>query len=652
MNEQNYWTQVLKRRVSRRRAIVATSGTAFSAAFLAACGGDDDNGATGATGTSPTATRAPSTGGATGPTGATASTGATGTSGPAPTTAPTTSGLLTQAEDTSAQAVKGGTLTTTNAADPPHFDPHLLTLPAAGPISLIYNKLFRTKPGVLQQTDGSTEPDFAESWEFSPDYLTLTVKIRQDAGMPPDQLGGRRLDAEDALFSWNRFAETGSGRQDLVNSVNSAAPVLSVEASDKNTLVFKLNAPTASLLTALSSPLQGLYFIMPKEADGGFDTRTNPMGAGAYYMSENVPSSRMVFTRNPNSGDKRSYPDVIEQFIIPETAQVIAQLQTGNILCHYTAVPSTAVLQLKSDEERLAVYQTPIANRGVTTFFGFKDSDNTPFRDVRIRQAFSMAMDRDLYVEVVGDVSRFEDAGLPVDTAWNAALAPSDYAGWWLDPQGSDFGDNAKYYEHNVADAKKLLEAAGYPDGITAIANYISGPNYGPTYQDNIQPILGFAEEAGFTWDIQLQNYQTNWASDFRDSHGFFDGAAFRLTPVPAEPRDALFALYNKDGSLNYGFNPDGSGIPAKEGPYVGDPTADEMTTKLRQTFDSDEAISIAHDLQRYLGGQQYVHRALGSSSGFNIAWPAVKNFQVFQGLAWGFLWKEYWIDESLAPFA
>ena len=133
---------------------------------------------------------------------------------------------------------------------------------------------------------------------------------------------------------------------------------------------------------------------------------------------------------------------------------------------------------------------------------------------------------------------------------------------------------------------------------------------------------------------------------------GFFEGIAFRLTPVPAEPGEGMFALYNKDGSLNYGFDDKGQGVASKEGPWVGDPTCDELTKKMRTEFDNAKRIQAAHDLQKYNGKQQYFYHALGSATSFNVAWPAVQNFEVFNGLSWGYLWKNYWVDATKAPLA
>src|SRR3954469_136280 len=208
-----YWEKALSSRIGRRRVMVATGAGALGAAFLAACGGSDSGGG----------------GGGGGPKVETLS-------------------LLAKREDTSKTAKVGGTLITTNPADPPHFDPHLLTLPAAMATSLIYNKLFSVKPGVLQSSDGTIEGDMVESWEFSPDKLTLTMKIRGDAGTPPNQapVNGRKLDATDVAYSWTRFAATGSGRTDLANSAAPAAPILSLTATDNKTVVIKLKEPVSS----------------------------------------------------------------------------------------------------------------------------------------------------------------------------------------------------------------------------------------------------------------------------------------------------------------------------------------------------------------------------------------------------------------------
>jgi len=559
--------------------------------------------------------------------------------------------LLAKRDDTSKQAKPGGTLITTNPADPPHFDPHLLTLPAAMATSLIYNKLFSVKPDVLQASDGTIEGDMVESWEFSPDKLTLTMKIRGDAGTPPNQapVNGRKLDATDVVYSWTRFAATGSGRTDLANVAAPAAPIVSMTATDAKTVVVKLKEPVSSILAGLSSQLQGLYFVVPKEADGGIDLRRTPVGAGAYYLSEYVPSSRLVYTKNPNSYDKLSYPEKIETPIITENAQVIAQLIAGNIYANYNAVPATSVVQIKRDAPGISLYQTELANVGTSTFFGFKTGAKAPFKDARLRQAFSMAMDRDLYLDAWANISKFKQDGLSVDTAWNTAARPSDYKGWFLDPKGKDFGENAKFYQFNIAEAKKLMSAAGYT-GQTLDSQEAAGTNYGLTYAPQIETIHGMAAEAGFKFTRNQYQAPSPWNAEFRDSKGFFDGIAFRLTPVPAEPGDGLYAIYNNNGSLNYGFDADGKGVATKDGPFIGDLTCDDLTQKMRTEFDNEKRIKYAQDLQRYVGKQQYFFQALGSATGFNVAWPVMRNFSVFQGLQWGYLQKRFWIDDTQAP--
>ena len=63
--------------------------------------------------------------------------------------------------------------------------------------------------------------------------------------------------------------------------------------------------------------------------------------------------------------------------------------------------------------------------------------------------------------------------------AWNTALNASQ-EGWWLDPKDAKFGPNAKYFQHNPAEAKKLLAAAGYANGFE-IPSTMAGIEYPPS---------------------------------------------------------------------------------------------------------------------------------------------------------------------------
>ena len=72
----------------------------------------------------------------------------------------------------------------------------------------------------------------------------------------------------------------------------------------------------------------------------------------------------------------------------------------------------------------------------------------------------------------------------------------------------------------------------------------------------------------------------------------------------------------------------------------------------MRTEFDTAKRISATRTTCRSTSASSSTSiHALGSATGFNVAWPAVRNFGVFNGLQWGYLWKHFWIDETQAPF-
>src|SRR4029079_8256035 len=141
----------------------------------------------------------------------------------------------------------------------------------------------------------------------------------------------------------------------------------------------------------------------------------------------------------------------IEYPIITEYAQSLAQLKSGNLFTFQ--VRPEDILPTKKETPDLSLYQTDITPDGFRWFFGFQEGPKAPFKDVRLRQAVAMTVDRDLFIDTFYNVPTFKNAGLDMNTAWSTAVR-CDSPGWWLNPQAKEFGENAKYYKHDIAEAK------------------------------------------------------------------------------------------------------------------------------------------------------------------------------------------------------
>jgi ABC-type transport system substrate-binding protein len=336
---------------------------------------------------------------------------------------------------------------------------------------------------------------------------------------------------------------------------------------------------------------------------------------------------------------------VINEPIISEYAQGLAQLTAGNL--HTFLVRGEDILTVKNQVPDIGLYQSDVVVLGQQTVFGWKPEPaaKTPFRDQRLRQAYSMALDRDLMIDVVYNVSKFRDQGLPVTTRWSTALSASSYEGWWLDPKSKDFGENAKFFEHNIAEAKKLVSAAGYTDGVPVTSNSFTTAEYGIDFPKQAEVLEGMAAEAGFKFVKNIVNYNTAFIPQFRDSKGNFEGLSYKLLGGGADDAVSnLLATYGaKGGSASfYGFDAEGKGTLA------GDSYVDDTLEKAKMETDTPKLKNLIYDLQRNLAKTMYAVRWPGGASGFQLAWPALKNFQVFQGDRKPNFY--YWIDDTLPP--
>jgi peptide/nickel transport system substrate-binding protein len=599
MNE-SYWDKVLGRRAGRRRVLAGTGAALAGATLLVACG-DDDAPATSPAGTGGTTGAGPATGPA-------ASTGA-GSTGPSE-----TGGLMSEIVDDTPNLKRGGMIKSRSTLEHVTLDP-MVGGGHVGQLVMTYSSLFRTEAGYKQQTNGEIVGDLAQSWELSDDRLQLTVKLHPEAHFAPvSPVDGRAVDAEDIVFSWQRFEADGRGRLELAHSASPSAPVLSVEATDSSTVVFKLQQPHSALLALLGLPIAGSFWIMPRESDGGFDIRRQPIGSGPFYQSNFEPSVSYEMKANPGFGqDDRDLPyvDGINMPIVSETATAMSQFRAGEIWT--TVVPPSEILAVKSDIPDLNLFDSGLVHAFIRVMFGHLPESQ--FIDERMRQAWVYTWNRDEFLDAIYDLPTYTAQGIPVRKTWDQSLWGDSYAGWWLDPQGSDFGENAKYLRQNLEEAKALTVAAGYPDGVDA--TFVHTEGYMGSWQDQFQILHGFAINSGiFNVEIKESSYAAGeYQKEYRDARGQYTGVSARGDSAPVDPTLHLVGHYNTAGAQFQG----------------NDETLEDLTNKMLLEFDTAARQELGHEIQRWEAKASHFP-LVGSASIFELWWPVLRNVFVFQG--------------------
>ncbi len=629
----SYWTRMLESRVGRRRLMVGAGGSAAAAAFLAACGGSSNKNNTS------TSSGGSSTGGSASSGGASSGSSSSGSSGSSG-----ANGLIWQPVDDTKNAKAGGTYVGAQTNAPSSLDPHQIGAHVVI-VGRTYSQLFRIKGGTLKNTDGTYMGDLAQSWEMSPDKMTLTVKLEPNAGFAPiAPVNGRLVDADDVTFSWGRVEKQGTLRGDLAHSVSPDAPIVSMTAPDKNTVVIKLAEPNATIFTLLGHNGLGSLFILPKEAadTNQLDVKGTLLGSGPYQATEANTSVNFQFKKNPNF--KRSslkhgepYIEEIHTPVIPDPATLSAQFLSGQI--YDTTVPPLEVFDDKKKISQLLMYATdpPVTER---VYFGY--NDGSPFKDERVRIAYYKTIDRDAYVQAAYNADKYAQQGLSVEQFWEGSFEQASWAGWLLDPKSkSDYGAAQSNFVYDVAEAKKMVEAAGFTTPLEFVYNRSApGPtSFAQPIYDRMQIMEGMLDDSGvFKRKLNDLQWATEWLPQIRRAGGKFNGSSWGPDTTSFDTSWGAFYVYNPSGGYYEG----------------GDDTLAKMALDIRKEFDVDKRKALVKQLQQYDAAHMF-NQKLGVATGFALVWPIVRNVHVFRG---GTNWMDIttgsdlnaWIDPTQPP--
>jgi len=466
---------------------------------------------------------------------------------------PGTSGssLIANPVDRTKEAKKGGVLKQATGEESTSWDPTQSGSQLRGELN---SMLIRAKSAVGKAPNGEFEGDLAESWEISPDKLTMTFRIRNNAHFAPlAPTNGRTVTTEDIKASFGYYEKFGNRNADVFNSVASGAPLESVTTPDSSTLVLKLKVPDVIILDLLS---RSNYIVaLPKEAIAGqWELKSTPRGSGPLYVKEHLPSSRTVLEKNPGFHLAGPFIPTWEHFYLKEYASMQAQFRAGAIhLMNPDDVRISDILPMKRETPALALYKEPVTATQGQQFFGYSDHPLNIFRDERMRQALSMSYDRDLWIDTFHDISNFAKQGIALETAWSPNGVSCNVQGdWVLDPRnkikGRELGENAKYFQHDLAEAKKLMAAAGFSQGAKTESHHVTTADYGIQAPKMIEVLLQMAADAGFQISIHPEDYRSTYRNNYRDTKGNFIGMTAGRTSLANDddPTQRFFAQYHK----------------------------------------------------------------------------------------------------------
>ncbi|HWO93184.1 MAG TPA: ABC transporter substrate-binding protein [Dehalococcoidia bacterium] len=566
MREGNYWTEVFRRRMTRRRALLAAgSGAAGAGAIgLVGCGDDDDDDDDEEAGTAPT--------------GGTAAAG---------------------------DIRRGGTYVASVPIDPPTLDPYknlsYLTQTVAG---YAYSRLlkFQTGPDVLP-SDYLPEPDLAEALPESPDAITWTFKIRPEAVYAPgDPLQGRAVTAEDVRYSYERFINTPENERK-----NDVIPVIDrVEVIDDKTVQFTLKQAYADFITLMASSSH-LWIVPPEVVESGL-VESKPIGSGPFMLESYERSRQMTFAKNPgywvmgDDGQPLPYIDRNQYLVIADAQTTVAQFTSGQL--HGLTITEEQRGQIESDVSGVLIYDF-LANLLNQFWFDPRtySEDLPPFNDERVRQAISMSVDRAGLIRLI-----FNGQG-----EWHNQGVPAGLSYWWLDPQGENIGEGGQYYQYNPEEARKLLEAAGVPD--LKVRVHYTEDGYrsiaGGFYNRIADSLPGMFRESGIEVELVPESYSAVYVP--QTLAGNFDSMAWSLsTPFN------FIHLY----LVNYYTGTAGRDRGVRDQEIL------DLIDRQIQTVDQEERRELIYEIQRIASVKQYFPGGVLGPS-FQAVQPQIKNYFV-----------------------
>jgi peptide/nickel transport system substrate-binding protein len=328
-----------------------------------------------------------------------------------------------------------GTLTVAQhfALDPGWLNPqvHSYALTQQKYDYLVHDALIKTMP------HGLAVYSLAEHAEQTADYKQAAFRLR--AGLKFQD--GTPLTTADVKWTYENF----KGAYAKIFHDKLA----SIKIVDDRTIIFNFKEPFLEFMTLYNGGVSGIGWIVPRqyyEKVGTDGFKTQPIGAGPYKLVSQQAGSQMVFEAWQDYWRRTPATKTIVVKGIRDPASRLAGLQTGELDLAYGM---TGKLLPRVMADKNLRWDKNFTAPWYILFPGYNDADS-PFHDKRVRQAVSLAINRQF-------LSKRESQGIGV--VW----------GNWINTENQDAlrgdGEDLPVPEFNPTKAKQLLAEAGFPNG-------------------------------------------------------------------------------------------------------------------------------------------------------------------------------------------
>lgn len=382
--------------------------------------------------------------------------------------------------------------------EPETIDPTMNTsVDGSSLINHAFEGLMRLYP------DGTIGSGAAESYKVSDDGLTYTYKIRSDAKWSD----GKDLTADAFVYSWQRLVDpaTASNYNYIIDMVKNANEIMAGTLDKAELGIKAVDSKTVEITLAVACPyfteicaFPATYPLRQDVIEANPDTwSTEPatyIGNGPYVLKTWTHQSEMVYEKNSNYyGVADLGPQTINFKLMDDYNTVLSSFENGEIIFGED-IPSEEIERMKEN----GLY---IAGQ-LGTYFICLNVNNDALKDVKVRKALALAIDRNY---IVTNVSKAGEQ--PADTFVATGLSDVEPSTEFHSVATPWYSVDAADYTANVAEAKKLLEEAGYPNGEGfPTLEYILNTS------TNHQAI---AEAITYMWETELGIHSTISAQDW-----------------------------------------------------------------------------------------------------------------------------------------